>query len=123
VRGTVRGGDVASKTEVEKQLQVLLGRLAENRDSVAGAIPERKVLRCRVTDLGTDWHSVIEGGHVSPPSETPPDDGRVDITLRVASDDLVDLIEGRMSFLSAFTSGKVKVDASIVDLLRLRALL
>ena len=29
----------------------------------------------------------------------------------------------RASFLSAFTSGKVKVDASIVDLLRLRSLL
>ena len=114
---------MASKTEVEKQLRVLLGRLAENQESVRSAIPERKVLRCRVTDLGTDWHSVIEAGQVSPPSQIPPDDGRVDITLRVGSDDLVDLIEGRLSFLSAFTSGKVKVDASIVDMLRLRALL
>ena len=41
----------------------------------------------------------------------------------MGSDDLVDLVEGRISFLSAFTSGKVKVDASIVDLLRLRSLL
>jgi putative sterol carrier protein len=114
---------VASKAEVEKQLQVLLGRLAENPDSVRSAIPERKVLRCQVTDLGTGWYSVIEGGRVSAPSETPPDDGRVDITLRVGSDDLVDLIEGRLSFLSAFTSGRVKVDASIIDMLRLRALL
>lgn len=114
---------MASKTEVEEQLKVLLARLAENPDSVRVAIPERKVLRCQVTDLDAAWHSVIEAGNVSPPSETPPDDGRVDITLRVGSDDLVDLIEGRLSFLSAFTSGKVKVDASIVDMLRLRALL
>jgi hypothetical protein len=114
---------VASKTEVVKQLQVLLGRLAENHDSVRAAIPERKVLRCHVTDLDSAWYSVIESGNVSRPSETPPDDGRVDITLRVRSDDLVDLIEGRLSFLSAFTSGKVRVDASIVDMLRLRALL
>jgi len=121
--GTVRGGDVASKTEVEQQLQILLGRLAENHDSVRAAIPERKVLRCHVTDLNAAWYSVIESGKVSPPSETPPHDGRVDITLRVSSDDLVDLIDGRLSFLSAFASGKVKVDASIVDMLRLRALL
>jgi hypothetical protein len=114
---------VASKTEVEKQLQVLFGRLAENQDSVRSAIPERKVLACQVSDLDTVWYSVIEDGRVSPPSQTPPDGGRVDITLRVGSDDLVDLIEGRRSFLSAFTSGKVKVDASIIDLLRLRALL
>jgi putative sterol carrier protein len=65
---------------------------------------------------------VVENGHVSQPSETPPN-GRADITLRVGSDDLVDLVEGRISFLSAFTSGKVRVDASIVDLLRLRSLL
>ena len=75
-----------------------------------------------VPDLGADWYSVVDQGHVSQPSETPPN-GRADITLRVASDDLVDLVEGRISFLSAFTSGKVKVDASIVDLLRLRSLL
>jgi putative sterol carrier protein len=114
---------VASKAEVHQQLQVLLARLAENHDSVRAAIPDRKVLRCQVTDLDTVWYSVIDHGKVSPPSETPPDDGRVDITLRVGSDDLVDLIEGRLSFLSAFTSGRVKVDASIIDMLRLRTLL
>jgi len=113
---------VASKVEVEKQLGVLLARLDENRDGVRGAIPSRKVLRCSVPDLDASWYSVIEDGHVSPPSETPPGD-RTDITMRVGSDDLVDLIEGRLSFLSAFTSGKVKVDASIMDMLRLRALL
>jgi len=113
---------VASKAEVEKQLGTLLARLDHNRDSVRAAIPARKVLRCSISDLDTSWYSVIEDGHVSPPSETPPDD-RTDITLHLASDDLVDLIEGRLSFLSALISGKVKVDASIMDMLRLRALL
>jgi SCP-2 sterol transfer family len=114
---------VASKAEVHQQLEVLLARLAANHDGVRAAIPDRKVLRCQVTDLDAVWYSVIDHGNVSPPSETPPADGRVDITLRVGSDDLVDLIDGRLSFLSAFTSGKVKVDASIIDMLRLRALL
>jgi len=113
---------VASKAEVERQLGVLLARLDDNRDGVRSAIPTRKVLRCHVPDLDASWFSVIEDGHVSPPSERSPD-GRSDITLHVGSDDLVDLIEGRLSFLSAFTSGKVKVDASIMDMLRLRALL
>jgi len=113
---------VASRAEVEKQLGALLARLDHNPDSVRAAIPARKVLRCSISDLDTSWYSVIEDGHVSPPSETPPDD-RTDITLHLASDDLVDLIEGRLSFLSAFISGKVKVDASIMDMLRLRALL
>ena len=113
---------MATKAEVERQLGVLMARLDGNEANVRSAIPSRKVLRCLVPDLGAAWYSVVDNGHVSQPSETPPN-GRADITLRVGSDDLIDLVERRISFLSAFTSGKVGVDASIVDLLRLRSLL
>jgi hypothetical protein len=113
---------LASKAEVERQLGALMARLDDNEANVRSAIPSRKVLRCAVPDLDAAWFSVVENGHVSQPTETSPD-GPADITLRVGSDDLVDLVEGRISFLSAFTSGKIKVDASIVDLLRLRSLL
>ena len=113
---------MATKAEVERQLGLLMSRLDGNEANVRSAIPARKVLRCQVTDLGAAWYSVVDDGHVSQPSETPPN-GRADITLRVGSDDLVDLVEGRISFLSALTSGRVRVDASIVDLLRLRSLL
>ncbi|HJU02856.1 MAG TPA: SCP2 sterol-binding domain-containing protein [Actinomycetes bacterium] len=113
---------MATKAEVERQLGVLMARLDGNEASVRSAIPTRKVLRCVVPDLDASWYSVVEHGHVSPPSEHPPN-GRADITLRVGSDDLVDLVEGRISFLSAFGSGKVRVDASFFDLLRLRSLL
>jgi hypothetical protein len=115
-------GGVATKAEVERQLGVLMARLGGNEAAVRSAIPSRKVLRCHVPDLDSAWYSVVENGRVSQPSEVPPN-GRADITLRVGSDDLVDLVEGRVSFLSAFTSGRVRVDASIVDLLRLRGLL
>jgi SCP-2 sterol transfer family len=114
---------VATKAEVERQLARLMARLDGNEANVRSAIPDRRVLRCVVTDLGSAWYAVVEDGHVSPPTEAPPDGPRADITLRVGSDDLVDLVEGRSSFLSAFTSGRVRVDASIVDLLRLRSLL
>ena len=113
---------MATKAEVERQLGVLMSRLDGNEANVRSAIPTRKVLRCQVPDLDTAWYSVVDNGHVSQPTQTPPN-GRADITLRVGSDDLVDLVEGRISFLSAFTSGRVRVDASIVDLLRLRSLL
>jgi hypothetical protein len=113
---------LATKAEVERQLVALMARLDGNETNVRSAIPSRKVLRCHVPDLGATWFSVVDDGHVSAPTETSPD-GPADITLTVASDDLVDLVSGRVSFLSAFTAGKVRVDASIVDLLRLRSLL
>ncbi|HEX8134282.1 MAG TPA: SCP2 sterol-binding domain-containing protein [Actinomycetes bacterium] len=113
---------MATKPEVERQLAALMARLDGNEANVRSAIPSRKVLRCHVPDLDATWYSVVDDGHVSPPSEASPD-GPADITLTVGSDDLVDLVSGRVSFLSAFTAGKVRVDASIVDLLRLRSLL
>jgi hypothetical protein len=114
---------VATKAEVQRQLAALMARLDDNEANLRSAIPNRRVLRCVVPDLDAAWYSVVDNGHVSPPSEAAPANGRADITLRVGSDDLVDLVEGRVSFLSAFSSGRVRVDASIVDLLRLRSLL
>ena len=113
---------MATKAEVTRALERLMARLDGNDSSVRSAIPGRKVLRCSVPDLGTTWYSVIEDGHVSPPVETPVS-ATVDVSLEVGSDDLVDLVEERTSFLSAFLSGKVRVQASMMDLLRLRTML
>lgn len=114
---------MASMSEVGEALERLMARLDGNEANVRSAIPGHKVLRCRVPDVDTSWYSVIDDGHVSPPSEQPPADGQVDVTLQVNSDDLIDLVEERISFLSAFLSGKVRVDASFTDLLRMRNLL
>lgn len=45
------------------------------------------------------------------------------IRLKLKSDDLVALTKGELSFPVAWATGRVKVDASITDLLRLRSLL
>ena len=45
------------------------------------------------------------------------------IRLKLKSDDLVALTKGELSFPVAWATGRVKVDASISDLLRLRTLL
>ena len=48
---------------------------------------------------------------------------KAQIRLRVGSDDLVALVSGDLAFASAWSSGRVKVDASIGDLFKLRSLL
>jgi hypothetical protein len=113
---------VATKAEVTSALQRLLARLDGNDGAVRSAIPGRKVLRCHIPDLDTSWFAVIEDGRVSTPVESPVPDA-VDVNLEVASGDLVDLVEGRTSFVSSFLTGKVRVQASMSDLLRLRTLL
>jgi hypothetical protein len=42
------------------------------------------------------------------------------IRLTIPSDDLPALVDGRLNFLQAWTSGRIKVGASFGDLLRLR---
>jgi SCP-2 sterol transfer family len=113
---------VATKDEVGRAIERLMARLDGNEDNVRSAIPGRKVMGCHVTDLDASWFSVIEDGHVSPPTEAPPPDERVSVLLKLRSDDLIDLVEDRLSFMSAFLSGKVRVDASFTDLLRMRTL-
>ena len=113
---------MANKDEVTRALERLMARLDGNDGAVRSAIPGRKVFRCHVPDLDASWFSVIEDGHVSPPVESPVPDN-VDVSLEVDSDDLIDLVEERASFISSFLSGKVRVQASITDLLRLRTLL
>ncbi|HZD73960.1 MAG TPA: SCP2 sterol-binding domain-containing protein [Actinomycetota bacterium] len=114
---------MATKEEVSGAIARLMARLDGNEENVRSAIPGRKVMGCLVTDIGVSWYSVIEDGHVSPPTEDPPPGERVAVLLKLRSDDLIDLVEERISFLSAFLSGKVRVDASLSDLLRLRTLL
>ena len=113
---------MATKDEVTRALERLMARLDGNDGAVRSAIPGRKVFRCHVPDLDASWFSVIEDGHVSPPVESPVLDN-VDVSLEVDSDDLIELVEERASFISSFLSGKVRVQASITDLLRLRTLL
>ncbi len=113
---------MATKAEVKEALKRLMRRLEANDASVRSAIPGRKVFRCHVPDLETSWFSVIEDGRVSAPVESPVPDA-VDVTLEVRSDDLIELVEDRASFVSLFLTGKVRVQASMMDLLRLRTLL
>jgi len=68
---------------------------------------------CFTARLGPDGLTGIERGGQH--------DGQV--RLKVSSDDLVALTRGELSFPVAWATGRVKVDASISDLLRLRSLL
>ena len=52
-----------------------------------------------------------------------PDVARADIRLTMTSDDLVALTSGELSFGPAWATGRVKLEAGLRDLLRLRKLL
>ena len=115
---------MASREEVERELHRLMKRFeradSDVKGSVAAALPDRRVIEISLTDLGTSYWTELSGGAMAPLREGAPP--QTDIRIRMTSDHLVDLAEGRASMFSSYLAGRVKVEASVGDLLRLRKL-
>ncbi|MCL9759619.1 alkyl sulfatase [Frankia sp. AiPa1] len=83
--------------------------------------PDRTVL-CRIPDLSTAFRGALRDGCLGDIIECLPGEP-AQIVLTVASDDLVALTEGSLPILTAWRSGRLRVDASLRDLMRARTLL
>ena len=78
-------------------------------------------LSCYLTDLDTGFRAHLVDGKLEDITEG--HDPKAKIKLTSSSDDLVALTNGDLSFGSAWASGRVKIDASVFDLLKLRSML
>lgn len=84
-----------------------------------------RTVSCRLTDLGQVVRGRLANGGVQDMAAVAdhPDVPKADIRLTMSSDDLLALTDGRLSFAPAWASGRVKLEAGLRDLLRLRSLL
>jgi hypothetical protein len=88
--------------------------------SLAQTLPDPRVIEITLPDLGASYWTTMSGGTMDHLHATPCEDP--DIRLRVDSNHLVELLDGKRSFMASLVSGHVKIDASLSDLLRLRKL-
>ena len=102
-------------------LQNVLGDLA-GKPAAQGL---DRSLSCRLPDLGQVLRGRLAGGTVRDmrTDDDAPGGPKADIRLTMSSDDLVALTDGKLSFAPAWASGRVKLEAGLRDMLRLRALL
>lgn len=84
------------------------------------AIPDRTVL-CVLSDLDVAYWAQLSGSKMDGLRRAETTE-RTDARITAKSDDLIALIEGRLSVASAFLLGRVRIDASPADLLRMRRL-
>ena len=90
-----------------------------------GARDLDRSVSCRLTDLEQVVLGRLSSGSVrdltvvADSTEVP----KADIRLTMTSDDLLALTSGQLSFTPAWASGRVKLEAGLRDLLRLRKLL
>ena len=113
---------MASAEDCRLALQKLAGRLSElspgERDQYFG----NRTISVTVPDLGVTFVSVLGSGD-DPVREVAPGAPPADIRLTANSDEVVSLAEQPMNIARAWMSGRVKIEASMKDLFRLRRLL
>lgn len=110
---------MASVRECRKAVDELGARLAQADDRIRAQAEDRTV-SCRITDLDITFRGRLVGGELVDVTDTISSDP-AQIRLTMSSDDLVDLVAGRLSFPHAWATGRIRLDASFRDLLRLRS--
>ena len=116
---------MATLQECERAVQGLVDRLGEVDPGLRSKhVPERTVL-CRVPDLRVRFRGRLADGDVAELACEDDNGDRPDAQVRLTtgSDDLVALAEGRLAVPTAWATGRLKIEASVLDLLRLRNLL
>jgi hypothetical protein len=112
---------VADRERCETALRGLAARLDQlvARDSRPPRAPDR-TLMCRLPDLGTSYTAELRAGCLRDIAEGV---NAAQITFTLSSDDLIAITDGRLAVAAAWASGRLRVEASIRDLLRVRSLL
>ncbi|MEU8970133.1 SCP2 sterol-binding domain-containing protein [Streptomyces monashensis] len=105
-----------------------LEKLSDNMQGADGDVRAAAALdrsvSCHITDLDVTFTGRLTGGRIEVDDTRPgPPHEKAQIRLAMAGDDLVDLVGGELNFATAWGTGRVRLEASLLDLFRLRKLL
>ncbi|MFF3327239.1 SCP2 sterol-binding domain-containing protein [Streptomyces sp. NPDC002889] len=115
---------MATTQECRGALDKLSDNLANADGDVRGAAALDRSLSCHITDLDITFTGRLEGSRiqvVDTLAGPPPDKAQIRLTM--TGDDLVAMVDGKLNFAKAWASGRVRLEAGLRDLLRLRTLL
>jgi len=111
-----------SAEECREALQKLASRMSELSPADREAYFGNQTISVTIPDLGVTYATRLGSGD-EPVREIGPGEPPADIRLTADSDEVVSLAESPMNIARAWVAGRVKIDASMRDLLRLRRLL
>jgi predicted lipid carrier protein YhbT len=114
---------MATAEECRLALESLTGRLRDMDPADRAANLADREISCTVEDLGITFVTHLGPDGASPVTMANGSDGQAQVRFTAKSDDLVAIAEDPGSFGRAWLTGRLKVEASIFDLLRLRKLL
>ena len=111
---------MASVQECEQALATLAARLAATDPATRRKSSLDRTLSCTLRDLHVTFAGQIKDGLLIDVAEAPSATGQVKLSMN--SDDLVALVAGKLNLIAAWTSGRVKIDARVFDLIKLRSI-
>lgn len=115
---------MATIEECRTALDHLSACLARAEGDVRDAAALDRSLSCRVTDLDVTFVGRLADGRIQDVTTIPGVPSQhAQIRLSMKGDDLLSLVGGELHFAKAWAAGRVKVHASLRDVLRLRSLL
>ena len=113
---------MATKNECAQALDRLAVKLGGLDGDERSRHQLERTVSCQIPDLNVTFHGTLKDARLL--NVTSYDDGaaapQAQIRLSIPSDDLLKLVDGNLNFISAWTSGRIKVNASFGDLLKLR---
>jgi hypothetical protein len=111
-----------------EECRAALDRLSANMATAEGgarsAAALDRSLTCRITDLDITFVGRLAGGRIQDVSTVPgvpPEKAQIGLTM--TGDDLVALVGGELNFAKAWAGGRIRLQAGLRDVVRLRSLL
>lgn len=114
---------MATAEECQQAFEKLTGRLSELDPKERDAFFSGRSFSCHVTDLDVTYVTRFGPQGADPVHLAAPGDPRADVRMTASSGTVLELADNVSAFPRAWVTGKVKVQASMRDLLRLRKLL
>lgn len=110
---------MASPEECEQALHALADRIAAH----GGRPGFDRSLSCTLSDLRLAFGGRLAGGQLVDIARTDPAAAAAaQVRLTMTSDDLLGLVSGSLKLAPAWASGRVRIEAGVRDLIRLRSL-
>ena len=114
---------MASVEECETAFQALADRLAGADATAHRHATIDRSLSCRLRDLDIAFGARLHDGQLKEIRRMDVAAARqAQVKLTMTSDVLMQLVAGDVNFASAWASGRVKIDARVLDLLKLRSI-
>jgi predicted lipid carrier protein YhbT len=114
---------MATADECRAALESLIARLSQLDASDREAHLADRTLSCRVTDLGLTFVTKLSPDGASVITEAVDGTARAQVRFTASSGDVVAIAADPGSFARAWLAGRLKVEGSLFDLLRLRKLI